>query len=106
MAEKTENAFLGTEKLGTLMRKYAVPCVISLLVAAMAAINNINGQYNKRPCRGLPGTGRFFGRRCVWRTKRAVGNCVKCRKSRFYIKFLDLQSEKSYAIYSMETRRR
>lgn len=57
MAEKTENAFLGTEKLGTLMHKYAVPCVISLLVAA---INNINGQYNKRPCRGLPGTGRFF----------------------------------------------
>lgn len=103
MAEKTENAFLGTEKLGTLMRKYAVPCVISLLVAA---INNINGQYNKRPCRGLPGIGRFFGRRCVWRTKRAVGNCVKCRKSRFYIKFLDLQSKKSYAIYSMETRRR
>lgn len=35
MAEKTENAFLGTEKLGTLMRKYAVPCVISLLVAAL-----------------------------------------------------------------------
>lgn len=34
MAEKTENAFLGTEKLGTLMRKYAVPCVISLLAAA------------------------------------------------------------------------
>lgn len=60
MAEKTENAFLGTEKLGTLMRKYAVPCVISLPVAAMAAINNINGQYNKRPCRGLPGTGRFL----------------------------------------------
>ncbi|MGN0562337.1 MAG: MATE family efflux transporter, partial [Candidatus Fimenecus sp.] len=35
MAEKTENDFLGTEKLGTLMRKYAVPCVISLLVAAL-----------------------------------------------------------------------
>ncbi len=34
MADKTKNAFLGTEKLGTLMRKYAVPCVISLLVAA------------------------------------------------------------------------
>ena len=49
MAKKTENAFLGTEKLGTLMHKYAVPCVISLLVAA---INNINGQYHKRPCRG------------------------------------------------------
>ena len=26
------NAFLVQEKLGTLMRKYAVPCVISLLV--------------------------------------------------------------------------
>ena len=34
MADKTKNAFLGTEKLGTLMRKYAVSCVISLLVAA------------------------------------------------------------------------
>ena len=106
MAEKTENAFLGTEKLGTLMRKYAVPCVISLLVAAMASINNINGQYHKRPCRGTSRHRSFFGRRCVWRTKKAIGNCVKCRKSRFYIKFLDLQSEKSYAIYSMETRRR
>lgn len=29
------NAFLGTEPIGTLMRKYAVPCVISLLVAAL-----------------------------------------------------------------------
>lgn len=57
MAKKTENAFLGTEKLGTLMRKYAVPCVISLLVAA---INNINGQYNKRPCRGASRHRSFF----------------------------------------------
>lgn len=69
MAEKTENAFLGTEKLGTLMRKYAVPCVISLLVAA---INNINGQYNKRPCRGTSRHRSFFGRRCVWRTKKQL----------------------------------
>lgn len=28
------NAFLGMESIGTLMRKYAVPCVISLLAAA------------------------------------------------------------------------
>ena len=103
MAEKTENAFLGTEKLGTLMHKYAVPCVISLLVAA---INNINGQYNKRPCRGASRHRSFFWKAVCLAYKKAVGNCVKCRKSRFYIKFLDLQSEKSYAIYSMETRRR
>lgn len=32
---KESNAFLEQEKLGTLMRKYAVPCVISLLVAAL-----------------------------------------------------------------------
>ncbi|MDO4324604.1 MAG: MATE family efflux transporter [bacterium] len=29
------NSFLETEKIGVLMRKYAVPCVISLLVAAL-----------------------------------------------------------------------
>ncbi len=29
------NQFLGTESIGKLMRKYAVPCVISLLVAAL-----------------------------------------------------------------------
>lgn len=34
MNEKT-NSFLETEKLGTLMRRYAVPCVISLFVAAL-----------------------------------------------------------------------
>ncbi len=33
--EKKSNAFLETEKIGVLMRKYAVPCVISLLVAAL-----------------------------------------------------------------------
>jgi len=31
----TGNQFLGTEHIGTLMRKYAVPCVISLLVGAL-----------------------------------------------------------------------
>ena len=29
------NSFLETEKIGTLMRKYAIPCIISLLVAAL-----------------------------------------------------------------------
>ena len=31
----TGNQFLGTERIGTLMRKYAVPCIISLLVGAL-----------------------------------------------------------------------
>jgi putative MATE family efflux protein len=29
------NSFLGTEKISVLMRKYAIPCIISLLVAAL-----------------------------------------------------------------------
>ena len=29
------NSFLETESIGTLMCKYAIPCVISLLVAAL-----------------------------------------------------------------------
>ena len=33
--ENRQNAFLETEKIGTLMRKYAIPCIISLLVAAL-----------------------------------------------------------------------
>ena len=33
--EGKSNAFLETEPIGTLMRKYAVPCIISLLVAAL-----------------------------------------------------------------------
>jgi putative MATE family efflux protein len=33
--EKKSNNFLETEKIGTLMKKYAIPCVISLLVAAL-----------------------------------------------------------------------
>lgn len=33
--EQKSNAFLETEPVGTLMRKYAVPCIISLLVAAL-----------------------------------------------------------------------
>ena len=33
--ETKTNAFLETEKVGKLMRKYAIPCIISLLVAAL-----------------------------------------------------------------------
>ena len=33
--DKKSNAFLETEPVSQLMRKYAVPCVISLLVAAL-----------------------------------------------------------------------
>lgn len=29
------NQFLGTERIGTLMKKYAIPCIISLLVGAL-----------------------------------------------------------------------
>ena len=31
----TENQFLGTERIGKLMSKYAIPCIISLLVGAL-----------------------------------------------------------------------
>ena len=80
MAEKTENAFLGTEKLGTLMRKYAVPCVISLLAAAMAAINNINGQYNKRPCRGTSRHRSFFLEGGVFGVQKSSWKLCKMQK--------------------------
>lgn len=33
--DQKANSFLETEKIGALMRKYAIPCVISLLVAAL-----------------------------------------------------------------------
>lgn len=33
--ENTNQSFLATQKVGTLMRKYAVPCIISLLVGAL-----------------------------------------------------------------------
>lgn len=35
MVEVKSNSFLETEKLGVLMRKYALPCIISLLVGAL-----------------------------------------------------------------------
>ena len=33
--DQKSNSFLETEKIGRLMRKYAIPCIISLLVAAL-----------------------------------------------------------------------
>ena len=33
--DQRENSFLEKEPVGKLMRKYAVPCIISLLVAAL-----------------------------------------------------------------------
>ncbi len=33
--EQTSSSYLTTERVGALMRKYAVPCIISLLVAAL-----------------------------------------------------------------------
>lgn len=80
MAEKTENAFLGTEKLGILMRKYAVPCVISLPVAA---INNINGQYIKRPCRGASRHRSFFWKAVCLAYKK--GNWKLCKMQKIPI---------------------
>ena len=35
MGNENENQFLKTERIGRLMRKYAVPCIISLLVGAL-----------------------------------------------------------------------
>ena len=35
MSEANVNAFLETEKIGKLMRKYSIPCIISLVVAAL-----------------------------------------------------------------------
>ena len=33
--EQETNQFLGEEHIGKLMRKYAIPCIISLLVGAL-----------------------------------------------------------------------
>lgn len=32
---ETSNQFLGTERIGRLMKRYAIPCIISLLVGAL-----------------------------------------------------------------------
>ena len=40
--DQKSNAFLETEPVGRLMAKYAVPCVISLLVAALYNLSLIH----------------------------------------------------------------
>ena len=35
------NQFLGTERIGTLMKRYAIPCIISLLVGAHNIVDQI-----------------------------------------------------------------
>ena len=35
---ETGNQFLGTERVSKLMRQYAIPCIISLLVGAVALV--------------------------------------------------------------------
>ena len=35
MEKQNANSFLEQEKIGTLMKKYSIPCIISLLVAAL-----------------------------------------------------------------------
>ena len=39
--ETETNQFLGNERIGTLMKQYAVPCIISLLVGALYNIVRI-----------------------------------------------------------------
>ena len=56
--DQKSNAFLENEKTGTLMRKYAVPCVISLLVAAL---------YKRPPPGKLSPPRSPYG---IWRTRR------------------------------------
>ena len=57
------NQFLGTERVGKLMRRYAVPCIISLLVGALYNIVDQifigwgvgylgNGQYRRLSAHG------------------------------------------------------
>lgn len=43
--QERSNRFLAQEPVGKLMGMYAIPCIISLLVAAMAAINNMIRTY-------------------------------------------------------------
>ena len=52
------NQFLGTERVGKLMRRYAVPCIISLLVGALYNIVDqifiANASYLASPTSPLP----------------------------------------------------
>ena len=38
---ESSNQFLGTERIGKLMQKYAIPCIISLLVFAFVPLRRL-----------------------------------------------------------------
>ena len=73
MENQTEQTYLAQEKLGRLMRKYAVPCMVSLLVAALYNIVDqifiancqLSGILRKRrQYGGIPADGDRIGRCC------------------------------------------
>lgn len=71
--EQKANTFLETERIGRLMAKYALPCVISLLVAALY---NIVDQIFYCQC----GISWFLRQRCQHRGFSADGSgAVHCR---------------------------
>ena len=45
---ETGNQFLGTERVSKLMRQYAIPCIISLLVGALYNIDVYKRQRDPR----------------------------------------------------------
>ena len=47
---ESSNQFLGTERIGKLMQKYAIPCIISLLVGALYNIVDQIFIANARRC--------------------------------------------------------
>ena len=49
--EQKANSFLETQPIGVLMRKYSVPCIISLLVAAL--YNIVDQIFIARLTRGM-----------------------------------------------------
>ena len=53
---ESSNQFLGTERIGKLMQKYAIPCIISLLVGGRANQTTFNVVYFciSLPMRSVP----------------------------------------------------
>ena len=47
---ESSNQFLGTERIGKLMQKYAIPCIISLLVGALYNIVDQMNHSKKTGC--------------------------------------------------------
>ena len=74
----TENQFLGTERIGKLMRKYAVPCIISLLVGALY---NIVDQIFIVTHSIQPFVGCFFARNLCGEMRKPVVRCCTADKN-------------------------